>query len=414
MNATQTGAIWRPAAQVARSQGPPIGVWMYDPWCRTPWYTASLTRALAMDGHAVRLVCPSYVHEPKYLFEQGLVPRPGVADLARYTAFRKLGQPARLAEYLVNTVALRIASTIAPPQILHLHQCVLLERGWRVELAFLRWCRRRGVKIVHTVHNLLPHLTKPFHESLYTELYHMADALICHDDETAGEVCRKFNISRSRIHVAPHGPLFGEVPEVSPVECRKVLGLKSDSRIFLALGVLAHYKGLDVLLEAWADLIRSTRSRPLPVLVIAGNGPAAEKGALEELAGRLGLNRETLRLEFRYIPASQIPLYQHAADVLLYPYRNITTSGALLTGLNYCKPIVASQLPPFRDYLFSGENAILVPPGDRGELAQALQTMMEPSCYARLKAGSAGNPDLLVQWREISAQVADVYRSVLA
>jgi len=413
MNAIQTSAMCRPASQPACRPASPIEVWMYDPWCRTPWYTASLTRALLLDGHAVRLVCPSYVHEPKYLLEQGLVPRPGIADLARYTAFRKLGQPARLAEYLVNTAALGITSTIAPPQILHLHQCVLLERGWRAELAFLRWCRRRGVKVVHTVHNLLPHSPKRFHESLYSELYHMTDALICHDDETARELSRKFNIPCRRIHVAPHGPLFGQVPEFSPLECRKMLGLEPDSRIFLALGVLAHYKGLDILFEAWADVIQSTRSRPLPVLVIAGNGPAIEKEVLEKLAGRLGLGRETLRLEFRYIPASQIPLYQHAADVLLYPYRDITTSGALLTGLNYCKPIIASQLPPFRDHLFSGKNAILVSPGDRGELAQALQSMMEPLRYARLTAGSARNPDLLVQWSEISAQVAGVYRAVL-
>jgi glycosyltransferase involved in cell wall biosynthesis len=242
----------------------------------------------------------------------------------------------------------------------------------------------------------------------------MADALICHDDETGAELSRSFQISPERIHVVPHGALFGEVPKCSRLECRKALGLEPGPRIFLALGVLARYKGLDVLLKAWAGFIRSVRSRPLPILVIAGNGPAGEKQALEELAGKLELSRDTLHLQLRYIPASQIPMYQHAADVLLYPYRDITTSGALLTGLNYCKPIIASELPPFRDYLFSGKNAILIRPGDREELAQALETVMEPLSYARLKAGSASNPDLLVQWNEISSRVADVYRAVLA
>lgn len=414
MNATQTSAAGRVDSPPRRSPQPQLDVWMYDPWCRTPWYTAALTRALVSSGHAVRLVCPSYTFEPDYFREQGLVPRPGFADLARFKAFRRLGQPARFAEYLLNTAALRIGAALGPPQILHQQQCVLLERGWRTELALLRRCRMRGVKVVHTVHNILPHSMKSFHESLYAELYNLTDALICHDDETARKLSRRFQISRERIHVAPHGPLFGDVPECSQLDCRKALGLAPDLRVFLALGVLARYKGLDILLEAWADLIRSTRPRPLPVLVIAGNGPAIEKQTLEKLAARLGLSRETLRLEFRYIPASQIPLYQHAADVLLYPYRDITTSGALLTGLNYCKPIIASQLPPFRDYLFPGKNAVLVRPGDRGELVQALQTVMEPWCYGRLEAGCAGNPDLLVQWSEISLRVADVYRTVLA
>ena len=414
MSVIQTITSGRLDLEPCRDTEPQLDVWMYDPWCRTPWYTASITRALALQGHSVRLVCPSYVHEPEYFLQQGLTPRPGFADLNRCRTFRMLGQPARFAEYLVNNAALSIGAAFAPPQILHQHQCVLLERGWRAELALLRRFRARGVRVVHTVHNLLPHSAKDFHRSLYSELYDMADALICHDEETAGQLSRTFRVPQGRIHVVPHGPLFGDLPQVSRQECRKRLDLPPEPRIFLALGVLARYKGLDILLEAWAEFIRSMPPRQFPVLIIAGNGPQAEKLALEELARKLGLSSDSLRFELRYIPAWQIPLYQQSADVLLYPYRNITTSGALLTGLNYCKPIIASQLPAFRDYLFPGKNAILIRPGDRGELVQALQDVMDPSCYARLKTGSAGNPDLLVQWSEISSRVAEVYRTVLA
>ena len=391
----------------------PLTVWMHDPWCRTPWYTASLSRALALQGHAVRLASPSYIYEPEYLRDQGLEPQPGVADLARFAAFRKLGQPARLAAYLVNSMGLNLSASVSPPQILHQHQCVLLERGWRSELNLLRWCRRRGVKIVHTVHNLLPHSNRAFHKPLYSELYHLADALICHDDDTASELNHEFRISARRIHVVPHGPLFADVPRISPLECRKELGWAPGARVFLALGVLGRYKGLDILLEAWEDFVRSLPKAPMPMLVIAGNGPESEKKVLVVLGRQLPSRSETLRLDLRYIPASQIPLYQHAADVLLYPYRDITTSGALLTGLNYCKPIIASDLPPFREYLFAGKNAILVGPGERGDLTQALRTMMDPSCYARLQTGSASNPDLVVQWSEISRRVELVYRAVL-
>ncbi len=413
MSAAHSSLVGCLDSSPARSAESQLKVWVYDPCCRTPWYTAALTAALVRRGHAIRLVCPSYIPEPDYFLEQGLLPRPGITDLARFTAFRKLGQPARLAEYLLNTAYLQIGGCLAPPHILHLQQCVLLERGWRVELALLRNLQRQRVRVVHTVHNLLPHSVRPFHEPLYRELYHLADALICHDDETASELSRRFQISRERLYVVPHGPLFGEMPAWSQSECREALGLPLDSRIFLALGVLAPYKGLDILLEAWANLIHLVPSHPLPVLMIAGNGPPVEKRALERLAGKLGLSGASLRLELHYLPASQIPRYQQAADVLLYPYCDITTSGALLTGLNYCKPIIASQLPPFRNYLFPGKNALLVRPGHPEELAQALQTMMEPSYYAHIKANCARNPDLLVQWSEISSRVTDVYRAIL-
>jgi glycosyltransferase involved in cell wall biosynthesis len=389
-----------------------LDVWMYDPWCRTPWYTAALARALASRGHDVRLVCPSYLHEPTYFHDEGLIPRPGLLDFAAQPACKKFRQPARLAEYVINTTALGVASALSAPQILHQQQCVLLERGWKTELAFLQWCRRRGIRVVHTVHNLLPHLEKSFHRALYREFYHLADALICHDDDAALAMNQQFGVSRDRITVVPHGPLFSELPPLSPQECRNRLGLEGGQKIFLALGVLARYKGLDILLEAWADLVLSLRPHPLPLLVIAGNGAATEMHHIRRRAANLGLTKETLRLDLRYIRATEVPIYQHAADALVFPYRDITTSGALLTGLNYSKPIIASDLPPFGQYLISNVNAILVDPGSRRELFGALAAMLEPSCYARLQTGSLNNRSLLVQWEEIGAQVANVYSAL--
>ena len=416
MTATAAKEISTIFDRAVRRAESPLRVWMYDPWCRTPWYTAALTRALSTAGHDVRLVCPSYSLEPHYFRDEGLILRPGLLDWTGRYSFvpTKLRQPGRLAEYLINTAQLSLAAALSPPQILHQQQCVLLEHGWRPELTFLRWCRERGVKVVHTVHNLLPHQEKPFHPSIYGELYELADALICHDEQAASALSRRFRVSRDRIHIAPHGPLFADVPSLSSARCRELLGLEPDRQIFLALGVLAHYKGLDLLLDAWADLVLSHQNTPKPLLVIAGNGPATEMRELQRRAASLGLGHDNLRLDLRYIRAAELPLYQNAADVLLYPYRDVTTSGALLTGLNYGKPIIASDLPAFREYLLPNTNALVVPPRNRGELAKALATMLQPASFGRLKAGSLNNRDLLVQWDEIGGRVADVYRAALA
>lgn len=397
-------------------QAPRFRVWMCDPWCRTPWYTAALAQSLQASGHRVRLVCPSYHLEPDYFRAQGLRPQPGAIDIAARCGriVAPLLRPARLAEYGVNTVALKWSARARPPQIVHHQQCVLLERGWKSELRFLGWLRARGISVVYTVHNLLPHRQMAFHEEIHAELYRIPDALICHDSESARALHEQFGVEQARIHVIPHGPLFDPLPSLTLDQCRDALRIPRQRQVYLALGVLSPYKGLDLLLEAWADLVRKDRGVQRPLLIIAGNGPEIEKTRLRQWARGLGLGRETLRLDLDYIPSSRLPFYLHAADVLLYPYRETTTSGALLTGLNYCKPIVASDLPAFRGYLQHGANALVVPRDDRGALAQAMFALRDEDLCAQLNAGSRNNTRLQVQWDEIAARTAQLYACAAA
>jgi glycosyltransferase involved in cell wall biosynthesis len=391
-------------------------VWMYDPWCRTPWYTAALTRVLLSDGVDVRLVCPRYHLEPDYFRSEGLLTQPGLFDFSTCGALTtmRLRQPVRLAEYLLNTALLSIESAFRPPDILHQQQCALLEHERGMELDFLRWCQRRGARIVHTVHNVLPHESATFHLSLYARLYRLADALICHSEKTAADVAQLFSIDPRRIYVVPHGPLFAEASVHSQQECRALLGIDPSRKVFLAHGVIRPYKGIDLLLSAWARLTaRWSGSRP-PLLVIAGHGSEIEVRALKEQAGRLRLTENEVQLDLRYSTASEVPLYFNAADVLVYPYRDITTSGALLTGLNFCKPIIASDLLPFRPYLKSGQNALLVPPGDIEALSQAVFSLSTHGGLCRkLQDGSRANHSLQTQWSEIGMRTKDVYRAVL-
>jgi len=159
--------------------------------------------------------------------------------------------------------------------------------------------------------------------------------------------------------------------------------------------------------------MRLDQRTPRPLLVIAGEGPEAEKSRLRQLASALGIDPQTLRLELEYIPAVRLPLYMQAADVLLYPYTSSTTSGALLTGLNYHKPIIASDLSAFRNYLHPNVNALVHPPGDGKALTNAMVELRHQAVQGRLEVGSRNNGLLLVQWDEIAARTVDVYESLL-
>jgi glycosyltransferase involved in cell wall biosynthesis len=393
----------------------PIRVWMYDPWCMTPWYTAALTKSLLDLGLDIRLVCPRYHLEPEYFQEQDLVTRPGPFDLSAHMRLlpTKARQCFRMAEFMANTASLMADARSAPPDILHVQQCVLLNHGSELELNFLRWCKRRRIRIVHTVHNLLPHEQKCFHEELYRKLYQLPDTFIYHNVETGYALRELFGVKEQCTHPVPHGPLFAADFGMSQAECRQHLGLTSERLVFLAQGVISPYKGMDLLLEGWAKAIQLMGEKRAQ-LVIAGSGKAADLQSIRELTARLHLEN-TVRLDLRYIPAHEVPLYYGAADFLLYPYRAITTSGALLTGLNYRKPIIASDLPAFRPYLTPDRNALLFDFGDLDALAIAIAAIaVDENLRRRLEAGSRENIRLQTQWPEIAAQTAEVYRSMVS
>jgi glycosyltransferase involved in cell wall biosynthesis len=219
-----------------------------------------------------------------------------------------------------------------------------------------------------------------------------------------------FGIPPERIRVIPHGPLFENGPPVSQPEARSRLGLETAEPIVLCLGVISEYKGIPFLLDAWKELKQpGTPGR----LAIAGAGAPRilaqirKKVVAENLADSV-----YLRLEF--VPVELLPLFYQAADILVYPYKAGTTSGALLTGLNYGKAIVATKLPFFQEYLKDRETALLVDYGDTESLAAALQTLVKHPQMRSQLAAALGQASPALGWEAIAQKTRECYVAVLA
>jgi glycosyltransferase involved in cell wall biosynthesis len=120
-------------------------------------------------------------------------------------------------------------------------------------------------------------------------------------------------------------------------------------------------------------------------------------------------------LWLQFIPVEQLPFLYQAADILVYPYKAGTTSGALLTGLNYGKAVVATRLPFFLEQLKDGETALLVDYGETDALAGALQTLMQqPQRCAELAGAVKRKASQGIGWQEIGRKTKQCYRAVLA
>lgn len=143
-------------------------------------------------------------------------------------------------------------------------------------------------------------------------------------------------------------------------------GARSPAPTFAYLGRLRRYKGVDIVLRAFARL-----RHPHATLEIAGSG--AHRSALERLARSLDL-RERVRFLGFVTEAEKLALLRRAwALVLASPKEGwgITNLEAAACGT----PVVASDSPGLRESVRHGETGYLVPHGDVHAMSAAMERL---------------------------------------
>jgi glycosyltransferase involved in cell wall biosynthesis len=386
-------------------------IFMMDLLAIVPYYTAYLSRALLSEGIDLQLGSISYYLDPDCFRGRGLKPDPGLLDVVgRFNLPKGPRRILKLAEAMLNMAALSLRFLFSPPDVVHVQYLPMLRWKSPFDLWFVSFCQRRGSKIVLTVHDLLPHDTADTHKSLFQNLYRRTDALICHSESIKARLISEFGIKADKISVIPHGPFFYDLPTIASPHPTPDLNMDPHQQLVLWQGIIFPYKGIDLLLNAWQTV---EAQAPTAWLVVLGTGAPDLLSELRQQAHHLGLAR--VRFDFRFASVEELVTTYRAADIVVYPYRAITTSGALATGLAFGKPIVASNLPVFRELLTNGEDAFLIEPSDPGELASAITRLLGSAALRQKFASAIRAKNFGSQsWVSIAQQTVHVYEAVLA
>jgi len=348
---------------------------MMDLWATVPYYTAYLSKALLKEHVDLTVGSISYYLDQECFTSRGIRVDPGLLDVVgRFRLPRLPRRILKLPEAMLNLNALGVRFLFSPPDVIHVQYLPMLK--WRVplDLWFLGFCRSRGSKIVLTVHDLLPHDTGDAHKRTFARLYRMVDALVCHSDSVRARLYDEFGVPTGKVSVIPHGPFFYDLPldASRQEETLRSFELVPGDAMVLWQGIIFPYKGIDGLLRAWQQVEAHCAQA---TLVIAGTGAPELLEHIRAQVRELGLKQ--VKLHFRFISSEELVALYRAADIVVYPYHAITTSGALATGLALGKTIVATDLPVFRELLINRENALLVPPRDSEALSRALTELVE-------------------------------------
>ncbi len=400
-------------------------IFMMDLWATLPYYTSYLSRALLDQGAALRVGSITYYLDPSCYSSRGIRLQPGFLNLVgRFRLPRLLRRILKVLESVLNLTALTLRFLIRPPEIVHVQYLPMLTSPFPLDLWFVRLWQLRGSRIVLTVHDLLPHDSGRTHEPTFRALYSSMDALICHSASVRDRLVAEFVVPASKVSVIPHGPFFYDLPASGGREGLSSFNLPPGQLIVLWQGIIFPYKGIDLLLEAWKRVEENTTE---VCLVIAGTGQPAIVEQIRAQVARLKLRQ--VHLHFRFISAEELTALYRAADIVIYPYRAITTSGALATGLALGKALVATDLQVFRELLTDRQNALLVPPPG-AEAGNCGPTAEDLACIEGLAAGIielVHNPALRNQlagqvramnfgdesWRSIARKTIAAYSSAL-
>jgi beta-1,4-mannosyltransferase len=216
---------------------------------------------------------------------------------------------------------------------------------------FLYIARRRGLRVVLTMHNLEAHYV--FHRRLerfaWRWVLRRLDGCI-HLSEIARQEAtgRYADLLRTRNVVIRHPAYPIPSTTISRSEARQAVGLPDNVRVLLYFGVIRPYKGITLLVQAFRDLTDSEAK-----LVVAGE--VLDATYAEQVRTEAEGDPRVLLIGQRL--EDDLDLWLAASDAVVLPYERVLNSGSALYALSRGRPILVPNIGSIPDLAAEvGEN----------------------------------------------------------
>lgn len=375
---------------------------LIDPSLFTAPYDRELAAGLSRGGHQVTL--------------HGRKPRPSDGDLGdiQHAALFYRVAETRFVAALPSVLRLAVKSG---DHAVSMRRLVRRMGRIRPDIIHFQWLPvpwldslfidslRRIAPTVLTVHD-----TNPFNGNPTSRLQTFGsqkslacfDSLIVHTKQGLERLLAR-GLPPARITLVPHGA-------GPPVADQR----ESDAfapTTFVMFGKLKAYKGIDLLIEAFARMPLRLQSRARMRII---GQPYIELAPLHALAARVGV-ADQLEIDPRFVPEEEIGSLFGPSTVAVLPYREIEASGVLPLVMAHGRPVVATKLGSCAELIVDGVHGHLIDPGDVCALSAALAHLVEDrdfaaSCAMAVRKAAASAPT----WDDVAERTAGVYNKLRA
>lgn len=242
-----------------------------------------------------------------------------------------------------------------------------------------RRIRKNGhSKVLALVHNMIPHEPNILDKFLPPYFVKFMDGFMALSESVVKDI-EKFDKRNCPKRFSPH-PIYDHYGELLPrEEALQLLKLNPRNRYVLFFGFIRAYKGLDLLLGAFAD----ERLRQSDVkLLVAGEFYGNSEPYLQQIKD-LGIE-DSVILHNDYIPDNEVNRFFSAADIVAQPYKTATQSGVTQIAFHFEKPMLVTNVGGLPEIVPDGKIGYVVEP-DAKQIADALHTFFEENKQAEFE-----------------------------
>jgi D-inositol-3-phosphate glycosyltransferase len=224
--------------------------------------------------------------------------------------------------------------------------------------------KNKHTRIITILDNVIPHESR-FGDKAFTKYFLKPVHAFISMSQSVADDLMKFDKVKPR-DFNPH-PLFDNFGKaLDKTEAKKILGLEPDKNYILFFGIIRDYKGLDLLLEAFA---KCSNDLPETRLLIAGEYYSNEE-KYKKLIADLKLESK-IKVVNSFIKDSEVNRYFSAADLVAQPYKHATQSGVTQIAYHFETPILVTNVGGLPEMVPHEKVGYVVEP-DPADIAKAL------------------------------------------
>ncbi|HLF60095.1 MAG TPA: MSMEG_0565 family glycosyltransferase [Acidimicrobiia bacterium] len=364
-------------------------------------HTLDLAEALLVGGMDIRIIAlgdraAGFFRETNVPVT--FIPTPPWAETLDDRVFRS-----------VDALADGLRSLAGEFSILHAQDCIAARAAARVRDEMSTSDPRRPI-VVRTVHHVDDFTTQALIDCQRQAIIE-PDALIVVSRQWQEILREEFDLEATVIYSGVNTARLARPEDLDRAANRESIGT-GPRFLFLTVGGIEPRKGTMQMIEALAALKASMETPPM-LAIVGGHSFQDHKPyrtAAIALAEQLGVSLESDIVQLGTVSDGDLAKWYHTADAFLFPSVKegwgLVAMEAMAVGL----PLIASDIPVFREYLVDGESAILVPPGDHRGLAAAMRMVIDDQSVRDRLSAAGRDVAQRFTWARAAADHRDVYQ----